>query len=63
MVLNDNYVGNNWARVPCFMLEMGYMSNRQDDYLLSHPDYQQLLAESIAEGVYQMALIRGLADW
>ena len=63
VVLNDNYVGNNWARVPCFMLEMGYMSNRQDDYLLSHPDYQQLLAESIAEGVYQMALIRGLAEW
>ena len=63
VVLNDNYVGNNWARVPCFMLEMGYMSNRQDDYLLSHPDYQQLLAESIAEGVYQMALIRGLVEW
>ena len=63
VVLNDNYVGNNWARVPCFLLEMGYLSNRQDDLLLSHPDYQQLLAESIADGIYEMALLRDLVAW
>lgn len=60
--LNDNYTGNNWAQMPCFLIEMGFMSNRQDDYLLSDPDYQQLMAESIAEGVYRMALLRGLID-
>ena len=49
--------------MPCFLLEMGFLSNRTDDYHLSDPDFQQLMAESIAEGVYQMALIRGLIDW
>ena len=63
VVLNDKYVGNNWAMMPCFLLEMGFLSNRTDDYHLSDPDFQQLMAESIAEGVYQMALIRGLIDW
>lgn len=61
--LTNQYVGNNWATMPCFLVEMGYMSNRQDDFLLSHPDYQQLMAESIADGVYEMALLRGLVEY
>ena len=60
VMLNDSYVGNNWAVMPCFLLEMGFLSNRQDDYRLSHPDFQQRMAESIAQGVYEMALLRGL---
>ena len=63
VMLNDNYVGNNWAKMPCFLIEMGFLSNRQDDYMLSDPDYQQLMAESIADGIYEMALIRGLIAW
>ena len=63
VMLNDNYVGNNWAQMPCFLVEMGYLSNRQDDYLLSDPDYQQLMAESMADGVFEMAQIRGLIPW
>lgn len=57
--LNDDYVGNNWAEMVCFLLEMGYMSNVGEDLKLATPEYQQMLAEGMAEGVYQIAVHRG----
>lgn len=58
--LSDKFVGNNWAQMPCFLIEMGYMSNLEEDYLLSAPVYQQRLAEGMAQGIYEIALMRGL---
>ncbi len=49
--LRDNYTGQNWATVPCIMVEMGYMSNAEEDVKLNDPAYQQLLAEGMAEGI------------
>ena len=60
--LNDNYIGNNWAEMTCFLVEMGYMSNVGEDIKLATPESQQLLAEGMAEGVYQIALLRGWLD-
>lgn len=57
--LNDNYVGNNWAKMACFLVEMGYMSNPGEDVKLATPEYQRMLSEGMAEGVYQIALLRG----
>ena len=57
--LNDNYVGNNWARMACFLVEMGYMSNVSEDIKLATPEYQQMLAEGMAQGVYDIAVLRG----
>lgn len=59
VTLSDQFVGNNWAEMPCFLVEMGFMSNPQEDLLLSAPAYQQLLAEGMAQGVYEIALYRG----
>ncbi len=59
VALNDNYVGNNWAKMVCFLVEMGYMSNAGEDVKLATPEYQQQLAEGMLEGVYQVALMRG----
>ncbi len=56
----DSYVGNNWAKMPCFLIELGFMSNGTDDVLLSTPEYQQWLAEGLAEGVYELAVARGV---
>ena len=56
---NDNYVGNNWAQMVCFLVEMGYMSNAGEDIKLATPEYQRMLAEGMVEGVYQVALMRG----
>ena len=60
--LNDSYVGNNWAKMPCFLVEMGYMSNVGEDIKLATPEYQTMLSEGMAEGVYQIALMRGWVE-
>lgn len=57
--LNDNYIGNNWAKMVCFLVEMGYMSNAGEDIKMATPEYQTLLAQGMVEGVYQVALMRG----
>lgn len=56
----DNYTGNNWAKMPCFLLELGYMTTPSEDLLLSEPWYQQILAEGMAEGCYRVCQRRGL---
>ena len=60
VTLSDQFVGNNWAKMPCFLVELGFMSNPQEDVLLSTPVYQQRLAEGMAQGVYEVSLFRGL---
>ncbi len=59
VTLSDQFVGNNWAQMPCFLIEMGFMSTPREDYLLSCPVYQQWLAEGMAQGVYEIAVYRG----
>ncbi len=59
VTLNDDYVGNNWAKMLCFLVEMGYMSNIGEDYKMAVPEYQTQLARGMVEGVYQVALRRG----
>lgn len=48
VVANNQYTGSNWAQMPSFLIEMGYMSNAEDDLLLADPDYQQGLIRGIA---------------
>lgn len=60
--MNNSYVGNNWSMMPSFLVEMGYMSNQEEDYQLSSPVYQQWLAQGMVEGVVQLAQHRGLID-
>ncbi|MCR4645919.1 MAG: N-acetylmuramoyl-L-alanine amidase [Oscillospiraceae bacterium] len=51
IVSNDNYTGQNWAEVPCIMIECGFMTNPEEDRLLNDPTYQKKLAEGIVLGV------------
>lgn len=48
---NDNYTGQNWAEVPCIMIECGFMTNPEEDRLLNDPTYQEKLAKGIVMGV------------
>ena len=59
---NNNYVGSNWAKMVCFLVELGYMTNAGEDIKLATPQYQTMLAEGMVEGVYQVALMRGWVD-
>ena len=49
--LRDTYTMNNWATVPCILVEMGFMSNYEEDEKLNDPAYQQLMVEGMVEGI------------
>lgn len=59
--LSNSYVGNNWSKMPSFLVEMGYMSNRKEDLLMSaSPEYQQKLVDGMVQGIYELSVMRGL---
>lgn len=47
----DTYTGMNWSEVPCILVEMGYMSNPDEDLLLADPDYQKKLVDGMVQGI------------
>ena len=52
---STTYSGLNWCTaVPSFLLEMGFMTNSEDDRLLSDPQYQQKICQGIAAFCYKM---------
>ena len=47
----DDLTGTNWSKVPTVLVEMGEMSNKQEDYTLSTPAYQEKMATGMANGI------------
>ncbi|MBR4428105.1 MAG: N-acetylmuramoyl-L-alanine amidase, partial [Clostridia bacterium] len=47
----DTYSGLNWSKVPAVLVECGYMSNPEEDRLLSTPEYQEKLVLGMAMGL------------
>lgn len=50
----DTYSGLNWSEVPAIIVEMGFMSNAEEDLKLQDPEYQQKLIDG---------MVRGLAEY
>lgn len=48
---NDTMTGINWSEQPVVILEMGFMTNEQDDMAMADETFRQTMAEGIAEGV------------
>ena len=47
----DTMSGINWAEMPCIIVELGYMTNEEEDRNLADDACRQLLAEGIADGI------------
>lgn len=51
VVKRDDLTGFNWSTVPIVLLEMGFMTNPEEDALLEIDAYQQKVAEGLANGI------------
>lgn len=45
--------GFNWSKVPVVLVELGFMTNPEEDELMSEAEYQKKLARGIADGIEQ----------
>ena len=51
VVQRSDLTGFNWSKVPVVLVEMGFMSNPQEDRLLNDDSYQNLLAQGLYNGI------------
>lgn len=47
----SDLTGFNWSEVACVLFEMGFISNKTDDYNLNDPAYQKKFMQGVADGI------------
>jgi N-acetylmuramoyl-L-alanine amidase len=51
IIESSDMTGFNWSKVPVVLIEMGFLSNPQEDKLLASQAYQDKLAKGLADGI------------
>ena len=51
LIYRDDLTGTNWATVPNTLIELGFMSNAEEDKKLSEKDYQDKIVKGIVNGI------------
>lgn len=46
----SDQTGFNWSKIPVCTIEMGFMTNENEDKLLASDEYQQKIADGLAQG-------------
>lgn len=53
VVERNDLTGFNWSKVPVVLIEMGFMSNQDEDKLLNDDNYQNKLAKGLCNGIIE----------
>jgi N-acetylmuramoyl-L-alanine amidase len=53
VVERSDITGFNWSKVPVVLVEMGFMSNPEEDRLLNDDSYQNQLANGLCNGIVE----------
>lgn len=51
ITVSQDMTGFNWSKVPVVLIEMGFMSNANEDRLLTSDSYQNKLAQGLCDGI------------
>ena len=51
IVQRDDLSGTNWSKVPVSLIELGFMTNMQDDRYMQSTEGQKAMVEGIADGI------------
>lgn len=51
IVKRDDLTGFNWTTRPTILIEMGFMTNPEEDKLLNSPEYQDKIVAGIIQGL------------
>lgn len=51
LLQDDGMTGINWCTIPVTIVEMGFMSNPEEDQKMANPEFQALIAQGLANGI------------